>query len=154
MLLFLRKGQEGVIFSQIISLFWNSSAIIVGGSAFALKGTQQFLKPSLFKVQKAANNSKICIFLQRPVLAFHLTPHIRPCLFKMPAVLQIALLKIFRCAVSLHFVSELCIILPDLDVLKIALLETILGVWCAIALVRLKRQGLSCEKKYVGLIKI
>ena len=29
----------------------------------------------------------------------------RPCLSKMPAVLQIALLKILRCAVSVNFVS-------------------------------------------------
>ena len=30
-----------------------------------------------------------------------------PCLFKIPAVLQIALLKIFRCAVGVHFVYNL-----------------------------------------------
>ena len=43
-----------------------------------------------------------------------------------------------RCA----FCIKLCIILPDLGVLKITL-KIILGVWwCAIALARLKRQGL------------
>ena len=30
----------------------------------------------------------------------------RPCLLKMPDVLQIALLKMFRCAVGVHFVSN------------------------------------------------
>ena len=40
-------------------------------------------------------------------------------------------------------IRPLCIILSDLVVLKIVLLKTILGVWwCAIALARLKKQGL------------
>ena len=30
----------------------------------------------------------------------------RPCLLKMPAVLKIALLKTFRCAVGVHFVCN------------------------------------------------
>ena len=42
------------------------------------------------------------------------------------------------------YIMLLCIILPDLDVLKIALLKIISGVWwCAIALVCFKRQGLT-----------
>ena len=63
----------------------------------------------------------------------------------MHAVLQIALLKTFKCAVGVHFLLlKLCMILPDLGVLKIVLLKTILGMrWCAIVLTRLKRQGLT-----------
>ena len=65
-----------------------------------------------------------------------------PCILKMPAVLQMALLKIFRCAVGVHF----CIWLysPDSGVLKIAFLKTSSGVWwCAITLTCLKRQNLK-----------
>ena len=74
----------------------------------------------------------------------------RPCLLKIPAVLQITLLKIFRCAVGVYFVSlELCMTLSDLGGLKIAHLKTILGVWlCAIALACLKRQGLVCTNNW------
>ena len=58
----------------------------------------------------------------------------RPCLLKMHAMLQITLLKVFRCAVRCAF----CMILPDLGVLK-----TILCVrWCVIAtFLCLKRQS-------------
>ena len=42
--------------------------------------------------------------------------HCRPCLLKIPAVLQKAVLKILRCTVGVHFVSN-CV--PDLGVLKI-----------------------------------
>ena len=67
----------------------------------------------------------------------------RPCVLKMPAVLQIALIRVFTCVVGVHFVSN-CVSLPDLGVLKSALLKIILGVvWCAIALAGLKRQGLD-----------
>ena len=49
-------------------------------------------------------------------------------LLLMHAVLQIALLKTFRCAVGVHFVSNfIIIIVPDLGVLKFTL-KTILGV--------------------------
>ena len=45
---------------------------------------------------------------------------------------------------SCKFYISNCIILPDLDVMKIALLKAILGVWwCAIALACFKRQGLD-----------
>ena len=42
----------------------------------------------------------------------------------MPSVLQVALFKILRCAVGVHFVSYCFLTLPDLGVLKIALLKT------------------------------
>ena len=49
-------------------------------------------------------------------------------LLKIPAVLQRALLQVLRCAVGVQYVSNLCMILPDLRVLKIALIKIILGV--------------------------
>ena len=54
----------------------------------------------------------------------------RPCYLKMPVVLQITLLEIFRCAVGVYFVYNCvqCIILPELGELKIALIKIILGV--------------------------
>ena len=62
-----------------------------------------------------------------------------PWLLKIPVVLWIALLKIFRCVVGVHFVSN-CVQINQIYVLKIRLLKIILGVWwCAFAC--LKRQG-------------
>ena len=63
----------------------------------------------------------------------------------MHDVLQIAPLKVFRCAVGVHFVFNCVgpITLPDLGVLKIALLKTISGV-CWYALARLKRHRPAC----------
>ena len=62
----------------------------------------------------------------------------------MPAVLQRALLKVFKCDVGVHFVSNYVWFLPDFDVLKITLLKTMLGLWwCAFALAGFKRQGLN-----------
>ena len=52
----------------------------------------------------------------------------RPCLLKIPAMLQIELLKIFRRAVGVHFISN-CVYLTRftcVSVLKITLLKTIL----------------------------
>ena len=47
-----------------------------------------------------------------------------------------------------------CIILPDLGVLKITLLKTILGVWwCSITLAHLKRQGLVCKHCFYWSLK-
>ena len=49
-------------------------------------------------------------------------------LLKIPDVLQISLLEIFRCAIGVHFVSNNSIILLDFGVLEIALLKTTYGV--------------------------
>ena len=67
----------------------------------------------------------------------------------MPAVLQITLLEIFRCAVGVYFVYNCvqCIILPELGELKIALIKIILGVWwCAMTLTSLKRQDVHSHQ--------
>ena len=70
----------------------------------------------------------------------------------MPAVLQIKLTDIqvcYRCTFYIYF----CIVLPDLGGLKITLLETILSVpWCAVALLRLKRQGLYQDGREINAI--
>ena len=68
----------------------------------------------------------------------------RSCLLKMPAVLQLALLKKFRKCSRCAFWITLCLILPDLGVLKITPLKTNLSVWwCAISFTRPKKQGPS-----------
>ena len=67
--------------------------------------------------------------------------NMRLCLLQMPVVLQIAFFKIFKYTGA--FFIKLCIILPDLGVLKITLPKTSLDLWwCAITLTYLKRQGM------------
>ena len=76
---------------------------------------------------------------------------------KMPAVLQIALLKIFRCAVGVHFLSTIFLSIIGYNFFRFrcaenhtpgTLLTFNLGVWwCAICLACLKRQGLTCPFK-------